>query len=505
MSETFLHGVEVIQVDDGIRPIQTVRSSVIGVVGTAPNSAPEVKATAATGFASSNNALTWTSKLYGALGNDISVHLQNPNANSAALEITVSGRAIVVRLATGATGIVTTTAEELLTAIAAKQEAAALVDVANTGTSDGSGVLTTSFRAVSMTGGSDEPFPLNKPVLVAGNQREAARLGAAGTLPEAMTGIFRQTGAVVVVIRVEEGADENESLQNIVGGVDVDSGSYTGAWAFLGSESAIGFCPRILIAPGWTHQRPEEKANPVAVELEAIASRLRAVVVKDGTNTTDAAAIQDRQYFGSKRVYIVDPFVTIMRDGDIVNVPASSYAAGLIARVDNDMGFWNSPSNKEIFGIVGLARSVDFVLGDTNSRANLLNEQEVTTIIRQEGFRLWGNRTTSADQKWAFLSRVRTADMINESILRNHLWAVDRGITRQYFEDVAAGVNAYLRRLTSIGAITGGICWADPELNTKENIFAGRAVFCFEFSDTPPAERVTFRSMLTDRFLEEIV
>ena len=35
--EQFLHGVEAIQLNDGIRPIRTVRTSVIGVIGTAPN------------------------------------------------------------------------------------------------------------------------------------------------------------------------------------------------------------------------------------------------------------------------------------------------------------------------------------------------------------------------------------------------------------------------------------------------------------------------------------
>ena len=36
MPTTFLHGVEVLQIDTGVRPIQTVRSSVIGLIGTAP-------------------------------------------------------------------------------------------------------------------------------------------------------------------------------------------------------------------------------------------------------------------------------------------------------------------------------------------------------------------------------------------------------------------------------------------------------------------------------------
>ena len=36
MPEQFLHGVEVVQIETGARPISTVRSSVIGLIGTAP-------------------------------------------------------------------------------------------------------------------------------------------------------------------------------------------------------------------------------------------------------------------------------------------------------------------------------------------------------------------------------------------------------------------------------------------------------------------------------------
>ena len=37
MPTNFLHGVEVIETTEGVRPIQTVRSAVIGLVGTAPD------------------------------------------------------------------------------------------------------------------------------------------------------------------------------------------------------------------------------------------------------------------------------------------------------------------------------------------------------------------------------------------------------------------------------------------------------------------------------------
>ena len=173
--------------------------------------------------------------------------------------------------------------------------------------------------------------------------------------------------------------------------------------------------------------------------------------------------------------------------------------------MDNSKGFWWSLSNQTISGIIGTRRSVDFTLGDPNSRANYLNENEVATIIREDGYRLWGNRTASSDPKWAFLSVRRTADMINDSLLRAHLWAVDRNITRTYLEDVAEGVNAYLRSLISQGAILGGTCWADPDLNTPANIEAGKVFFNFDFTPPSSAERITFRSHLVNDYIAEII
>jgi phage tail sheath protein FI len=184
--------------------------------------------------------------------------------------------------------------------------------------------------------------------------------------------------------------------------------------------------------------------------------------------------------------------------------PASSRVAGVMARVDAEKGFWNSISNNEIYGITGTHRPVDFELGDPLSRANYLNENEVTTIVRKDGYRVWGNRSTSADPKWAFLCVRRTADMIHESLIRAHLWAVDRAITATYVDDVVEGVQNYLDNLTARGAILGGRCWADEELNTPDQIALGRVYFNFDFTPVYPAERITFRSHLTNDYISTI-
>lgn len=504
MAEQFLHGVEVLEIDAGARPIATVRSAVIGIVGTAPDSEAEVKASLATGVVANNNAITWTSKLDGILGNKISVRLVNPAAASQALAVSVVDQAITVNLATDGASAITTTAALLKTAIEANAAAHALVGLANTGASTGAGVVA-AVATTFLAGGVDEAFPLNVPTLVAGSRFEAAKLGLTGTLPPAMDTIFDQCGAVVIVVRVADELTYAETLANVIGGVNATTDEYEGVHAFLGAESKVGFSPRILIAPGFTQTRDSGLANAAVAEMVGIAERLRAVIIADAPSTTDAAAITYAGDWGSKRVFITDPRVTKLDDNGAVAYEWASPAwAGLICKSDNERGFWWSPSNQTVNGIIGTERAIDFAMGDVTSRANLLNEAKVATIIRQNGYRSWGNRTASPDAKWVFLSVVRTADIINDSLLRAHLWAVDRNITKTYLQDVVEGVNAYLRDLVALGAILGGECWADPDLNTPSAIAQGKVYFDFDFTPPYPAEHITFRSHLVNDYLSEL-
>lgn len=434
-------------------------------------------------------------------------------------------------------------------------------------------------------------FPINTPVLIANSRQDAALLDligdGEGTLPAALDTILDQAGALVVVVRVTEGVDEAASTVNVIGGVDGTSGQYKGVQALLGAESVLGVVPKILIAPGWTHQRRVNAvktivvgtqgsgyvtaptvvftggagtgaaatavlgtgadagkvvsititnpgtgytsaptisftgggggtgaaatatvgtiSNAVVAELTPIADRLKAMIVADAPSTNDAAAVAYAGDFGSRRVFVVDPRVMKL---DSAGAPVAQYSsaavAGLMAKSDNERGFWWSPSNQEIAGIVGTERAVDFALGDSACRANVLNEAKVATIIQQNGYRLWGNRTTSSDTKWKFVSVVRTADAINDTLLRTHLWAIDRGITKTYVQDVIEGINAYLRTLQALGAILGGSCWIDPGLNSPIEIESGHVTFDFDFTPAYPAERVTFRSHLVNDYVKEI-
>ncbi|HDI3318808.1 TPA: phage tail sheath subtilisin-like domain-containing protein [Vibrio cholerae] len=482
-----LHGAEVIEIDDGSRPIQTVKSAVIGLVGTAPLSAAATSAALTIGTAILNDGLKLTAVKTGTEGNAISVEVLAPTAASSELAVTVTNNKISIQLASDESGALTTTATELASALMADSAAKALVTAVALG--DGSGDVAPVSRAY-LSGGENEPFPLKKPVAVAGSRKLIEKLGKEGTLPAAFDDIFDQTGALVIVVRAEKGQTEEQTQANVIEAMQ----------AFLDSQTETGYTPRILVAPEFS------QFDAVASELEAKAKRLRAIAYLDCERTASYTDAMKRARQFGERVEVEWPWVRVF-DTELakeIDRPSSARQAGLRARIDAEKGFWWSKSNQEIYGIVGTSQPVDWALGDPNTTANMLNENKVSTIIREGGFRHWGNRTCSTDPKWTFEQTRRTADMINDSVQRSHLWAVDRNITKTYVDDVISGVNAYLRELKALGAILGGECWADKELNTPATIQKGIVYFDFDFCPPYPAEHIVFRSRLNNAYLEEV-
>lgn len=338
------------------------------------------------------------------------------------------------------------------------------------------------------------------PVLLTSLREAAAAFGVGSAIYKACTAIFTQASAVVVAVGVAELEDPAQQTSAIIGSV-TESGQRTGLQALLDGKSRFNAQPRLLVAP--QHSATEA----VATAMDALAGKLRAIAIVDGPNSTDEAVIAYAGEFGSKRVYLVDPGVQYW-DTEVsatADAPASAYAAGLFAWTDAEYGFWSSPSNKVFTGITGTTRPVEFLDGDATCRANLLNNANVTTIIRDDGYRLWGNRTLSSDPKWAFVTRVRTLDMVMDAILAGHKWAVDRGITKTYVKDVTEGLRAFMRDLKNQGAVIDFEVYADAELNTASQLAQGKVYWNIRFTDVPPAENPNFRVEVTDQWLTEVL
>ncbi|CRM31730.1 MULTISPECIES: phage tail sheath subtilisin-like domain-containing protein [unclassified Pseudomonas] len=332
-------------------------------------------------------------------------------------------------------------------------------------------------------------------------EREAiAAFGANSAITKACKAIYTKAKAVIVAIGVPKLEDAALQTSAIIGGV-LASGQRTGLQALLDGKSLFNAQPRLLIAPGHT------ATQAVATALDSLAQKLRAIGILDGPGTTDEAAMLYADNFGSRNLFMVDPGVQYW-DSDLsktVDAPGSAWAAGLFAWTDAEYGFWASPSNKEFTGITGTTRAVEYLDGDETCRANLLNNANIATIIRDDGYRLWGNRTLSSDPKWAFVTRVRTLFILMDAVQAGHKWAVDRSITKTYVKDVTDGLDAFMRDLKAQGAIINFEVYPDTELNTASQISQGKVYWRIRFTDVPPAENPNFLFEVTDQWMTEVL
>ena len=310
----------------------------------------------------------------------------------------------------------------------------------------------------------------NVPVLLTSKKDAAAAFGIGSSIYLACEAIYNRAQAVIVAVGVEAAETPEAQASAVIGGAA--AGERTGLQALLDGKSRFNAQPRLLVAPGHSAQQA------VATAMDGLAEKLRAIAILDGPNSTDEAAVAYAKNFGSKRLFMVDPGVQVWDSATNAarKAPASAYAAGLFAWTDAEYGFWSSPSNKEIKGITGTSRPVEFLDGDETCRANLLNNANIATIIRDDGYRLWGNRTLSSDSKWAFVTRVRTMDLVMDAILAGHKWAVDRGITKTYVKDVTEGLRAFMRDLKNQGAVINFEVYADPDLNSASQLAQGKVL-----------------------------
>jgi phage tail sheath protein FI len=332
-------------------------------------------------------------------------------------------------------------------------------------------------------------------------EREAiAAFGADSAITKACQAIYVRAKAVIVAIGVPKLEDAALQTSAIIGGV-LASGQRTGLQALLDGKSKHNAQPKLLIAP------KHSATQAIATAMDALAGKLRAIAIIDGPNTTDEAVIEYAENFGSKRLYLVDPGVQFWDTvtSATIDAPGSAWVAGLFAWTDETYGYWASPSNKGFVGITGTSRPVEYLDGDATCRANLLNNANITTIIRDGGYRLWGNRTLSSDSKWAFVTRVRTCDILMDAIQAGHKWAVDRSITKTYVKDVTEGLQAFMRDQKNAGAIINFEVYADTELNTASQIEQGKVYWRIRFTDVPPAENPNFMIEVTNEWLTEVL
>ena len=320
------------------------------------------------------------------------------------------------------------------------------------------------------------------------------KAGDKGTLAKSLDGIIDQADAQIVVVRVAHDANADALKANVIG--TNTGGEPTGIQALRRARAVCGVVPKILGAPDLDSQA-------VVAELAGVAQATRAFVYASSGGAADIAEVKAyRANFGQREIMLVDNDFTAFDPVTKKEVKAATIARilGLRAKLDRQIGWHKSISNGQINGVTGLRYARSFDLLDKNCEANVLNNGDITTLIREDGFRVWGNRTCSEDPLMAFEVAVRSAQVIQETIASSFLWAMDKPMGIGLLQDIIMGVNAKLAEYVAQGRILGARVFISDKQVTAEAIGAGIFGIDYEWTYVPPLENLQFRQHNTGTF-----
>lgn len=366
-------------------------------------------------------------------------------------------------------------------------------------------ISTAVFGIVAIAPDADPAaFPLDTPVLVTSVRAAEGLAGTTGTLQRALNAIGDQTNSIGVVVRVAAGAGIDEAARladqnsKVIGTVTAE-GQYTGMQALLAAQAQINVKPRLLACPGLD-------TLAVATELAGIAQKLRAFAYVSAWGAANKeAAVAYRDNFGQREVMVIWPdFLTWdTATSSSATAWATARAVGLRAKLDEEIGWHKTLSNIPVNGVSGITKDIFWDLQDPATDAGYLNANEVTTLIRKEGFRFWGSRTCAADPLFAFENYTRTAQIVADTMAEAHLWAVDRPLNPSLARDIIEGVNAKFREWKALGYIIDGRAWYDPDVNSVTTLKDGKLYIDYDYTPVPPLENLMFRQRITDRYLAD--
>lgn len=531
MTDIYLHGVETVERNNGPRPVETIDTAIIGLVGTAPDASDDLW------------PLNTLIPIYGSNGEVAGLGGAGTLKDSIDGIFDQAGRVsqtiCVVRVAEGANVNETmaniigdSTLMTGLHALRTAQSSHGLTPKLLAAPGFTSIRPTDGVSALSLTA-AGAGYTEAPEVTIAGGGGSAAK--AVATITNGVTVAVDNAGtgytaATVVIGAPGQGGVQATATASVadgeVTGITVTnpgsgystapsvmiSGDGSGAVATASLSGRVA--ELILTNPGFgyataptvTIAAPADGtqatatatlgtvANPVTMELLALANRFRAGVIKDAPATSTSAAITDRMDYDTDRLLIVEPMAKVFRNGETVNEPLSARVAGLQARVDYTEGFWVSPSNHVIEGIVGISRPIDHSITDPAAESQLLNRNAVACVIRSPrgGFKLWGSRVPSSDTLKAFWSVRRAHDTIIDSVELAAEPFIDKPFSLQTLVDIAETVNSALRRWQALGATLGGRVWLDTQLNTKETWANGHLYINYDAEGPAPIEHITF-------------
>ncbi len=296
---------------------------------------------------------------------------------------------------------------------------------------------------------------------------------------------------------------------DIIGGVDINTGSYEGLELVNQVFPSFRLVPGQILAPGWSNEPAVAavmvaKASNINGHFKAMA--LVDVPTDEVKNYTNVAAWKNDNNYMSLRQMVCWPKLKL--GDDIFHL--STQLAGAICRTDaeNDDVPYTSPSNKllQCNGAV-VTDGTEVTLG--LDQASYLNGQGVVTALNFiGGWKAWGNRTgvypAVTDPKDAFIPIRRMFDWISNTLVLTYWQKVDFPANRRLIESIIDSANIWLNGLTARQFILGGRVEFNQDENLATDLMDGIIKFHVYLTPPSPAREIDFVVEYDPKYLQTL-
>lgn len=242
----------------------------------------------------------------------------------------------------------------------------------------------------------------------------------------------------------------------------------------------------------------------------------KAIAYIDGSSRRDSILIIDplenlaisgtgsitdyRGNLNSNNAVLYYPWVKITdpQTGNIMKLPPSGAAAGIMARTDSNRGVFKAPAGTidgVLRGTVGLESQI------TKGEQEVLNPLGINVLrnIPGAGDVIWGTRTLSVDPQWRYLPVRRLILYIEKSLEKASWYAVFEPNDFYLWSNIRRDFSAFLRTVWREGGLFGAkeedafFVKVDSENNPPESRDLGRLIINVGVAPVKPAEFVILR------------
>lgn len=329
-------------------------------------------------------------------------------------------------------------------------------------------------------------FPLEKAVQISAFDADTyAKCGSTGTFKSVLKSLAAQGYApTTTIVRVPELEADLES--NVLNALDI-----------LDDAAAEGtHTIKLLGAPGLETVAIANKMGALCDDLGGFSY----AAIRSAETMSDA--ILARSSYGSKNTMMLWP-AEVAEAGEVIHTAA--LALGLRAVIDEDKGIAKTLSNISMAGIDDIGVPMNY--RGEQSIANQLNKNDITTIIRKNGFRFWGQRTASSEPMFTYESDVRVAHYVDAQFEGLMDGKMDSITTSEQLEDAVEEGQQLLDDLArgDDAVIINGECWLDSSENTEAVLSEGGVKFNYKFGVAKPLEQPSFDGLITNEYLLEVL